>query len=478
MVTSPNANFLHFYRFLKPLSFFQCHFFNVVTALTNHHYLPSHPIFTLLPSFLIFLISFSPQPLNFTSIKRHHPRIRPLILAPLKNYPLQKQMRTAEKVYLAYSALFESPIDDHKALGTDAYPLPLFAQEDVISLCDDALAGMSELPSLLRLSGKMHIIGDLHGNIRDLLRILNIVGSPPQHTFLFLGDYIDRGAFSVEVFTLLLALCVKYPRHCYLLRGNHEFRSVCEQYGFKKEVVSLYRSRKVFEKFVAVMEALPIAALINDNIFCVHGGISPLLKRVEDIDEIDRPPEETRLLEDLMWSDPSTSTPMFTQSTRGQGCFFGANAVKQFIKDNNLRYIVRGHQFTEKGVEQLFDGSLVTVFSASNYKSEGSNNCGLVKVNADGEIEAFYLPPLPTLKRDDAAFARKAAGQIPVIKSMHAFTQFERMKLNGTNSGLKFITSAGSSVTITDKKVETARFKKAVPRRGVAILLSPRRDSE
>lgn len=382
-------------------------------------------------------------------------------------------MRTAEKVYLAYSALFGSPIGDHRVIGTETHPLPLFPPEDIISLCDDALAAMSELPSLLRITGEMHIIGDLHGNIRDLLRVLNIVGSPPQRTLLFLGDYIDRGAFSIEVMTLLLALFVKFPRHCYLLRGNHEFRNVCEQYGFKNDVVALYRSSKVFHKFVSVMEAMPLAALVNDKVFCVHGGLSPLLKRVSDIDEIDRPPEETRLIQDLMWSDPGTSTTMFAPSPRGNGCLFGPAAVKDFIKDNGLKYIVRGHQFIEKGVETMFDGALVTVFSASNYKSEGSNNCGLLKVTGDGEIEGFYLPALPVLKREDASFEKKAAGQIPVIKSMHALTAFQRMKLQGNSTGLKFITSAGSSVTLNQKKVEP---KRSAPRRGVATLLSPRKD--
>lgn len=294
---------------------------------------------------------------------------------------------------------------DFTLIGSETHPIPEFPQAILTQLCVDSKTYMAAQPSLLKLTGEIYIVGDIHGNIRDLLRIFITTKGPGHSKYLFLGDYVDRGEYSVEVMTLLLALALKYPDNIFLLRGNHEFKDICLHYGFHTEITDIYNDDALFSHFLGVMELLPLAAVVNGTIFCVHGGISPNLHKLSDIEEIKRPPDGSQLLSDIMWSDPATTTETFSQSRRGSGRLFGVGAINNFLTENHLTKIIRAHQFIESGVQQFGNGILFTVFSSCNYRYEDSNKCGLVKVKEDGEIEAFAFDALPMLRRRDARFS-------------------------------------------------------------------------
>lgn len=312
-------------------------------------------------------------------------------------------MQIAEKIISAYEPLLESG-KDFELLGSVSRPFPRFSGEELVELIDFAIPKMRALPSLLRFTGEITVIGDIHGNLRDLIRLLCLNRSPDRG-FLFLGDYVDRGEFSVEVMTLVLAMFVIDTERVLLIRGNHEFRDVCSVYGFFDEIQMKFCHDKLFNKFVDVMELMPIAAVVNDRAFCVHAGLSPLLVSLNVIEMMNRPPENSQLLTDLVWSDPCKEGG-FSSNTKREGAqLFGKKAVDDFLDANDLCVIVRGHQFVPLGVRQM--GRVVTVFSSSNYQEcKKSNSCGFVSIGKDGSIRKVSLDAIKCLKYCKAHFSR------------------------------------------------------------------------
>lgn len=189
------------------------------------------------------------------------------------------------------------------------------------------------------------ITGDIHGQYQDLLRLFEYGGSPPATSYLFLGDYVDRGKKSLETICLLLAYKIRYPDQVFLLRGNHEDAKINRIYGFYDECKRRFNVR-LWKIFTDCFNCLPIAALIDEKILCMHGGLSPELETLNQIDDIERPTEipESGLLCDLLWSDPDPSIEGWADSDRGVSCTFGSDVVVDFLKKNGLDLICRGHQ--------------------------------------------------------------------------------------------------------------------------------------
>ena len=229
-------------------------------------------------------------------------------------------------------------------------------------------------PTFLELESPISVCGDTHGQYPDLLKLFEAGGFPPEANYLFLGDYVDRGKYSLETICLLLAYKIKYEENFFLLRGNHECASINRIYGFYDECKKRY-NLKIWKAFIDVFNCLPIAASIDDKILLMHGGLSPELKNVEQLKKIMRPTDvpEEGLLCDLLWSDPDANCDGWGPNDRGVSVVFNQNVLKKFLEKNDLDLICRAHQVVEEGYEFFGDRELVTVFSAPNYCGEFDN---------------------------------------------------------------------------------------------------------
>jgi len=239
-------------------------------------------------------------------------------------------------------------------------------------------------PSLLELQAPLKLLGDIHGQYQDLLRFFEVSGYPPDQNYLFLGDYVDRGKQSIETMALLLAYKIKYPENMFLLRGNHECSSITRIYGFYDECKRRYNIR-LWKGFCDVFNCLPPAALVEDRILCMHGGLSPELSSLEDIRRLARPTDipDTGLLCDLLWADPDKDVTGWCENDRGVSYIYGPDVLTQMNSRLGLDLIVRAHQVVEDGYEFFGDRQLVTLFSAPNYCGEFDNAAALLSLSDD-----------------------------------------------------------------------------------------------
>lgn len=290
-------------------------------------------------------------------------------------------------------------------MGSELFPNPRYPPATlaaVVSAVSDILA--SE-PMLMYCNEPVIVVGDIHGHLLDLHRILLNFGYPPAQRYLFLGDFVDRGAFSTECITLIYALKYLYPSHVLLIRGNHEFAVTGGDGGFGDELEGIYPGCRMFTRFCESFANMPLAVVLFERIFCCHGGPFPELMNISQLNDIPRPLNdfENPLVNGLVWSDPTLTISDYGPSHRGTGWFFGRDAVAEFLATNNVDVIVRGHQVVEKGFESLWDGSVMTVFSASNYCGRRMN-CGAVAVIRSAKvIKPVEMSPL--------AFVRRAASR-------------------------------------------------------------------
>ncbi len=234
------------------------------------------------------------------------------------------------------------------------------------------------------------VCGDIHGQFYDLLELFKTGGEIPSKNYLFLGDFVDRGYNSVETFLLLLALKVRYPDRISLIRGNHESRQITQIYGFYDECRRKYGNSNVWRYTTDLFDFLALAAIIDNSIFCVHGGLSPNATKLVDIKYIDRRqevPHEGAMC-DLMWSDPAENMKGWHISPRGAGYLFGSDITDKFNYENKIDMIIRSHQLVMEGYKVYFEGKLVTVWSAPNY----CYRCGNIAciLNLDESLNKTY----------------------------------------------------------------------------------------
>lgn len=256
------------------------------------------------------------------------------------------------------------------------------SETDIKGLCTRAREIFISQPILLELEAPIKICGDIHGQYFDLLRIFEYGGFPPDANYLFLGDYVDRGKQSLETICLLLAYKIKYPENFFLLRGNHECSSINRMYGFYDECKRRYNI-KLWKIFTDCFNCLPVAAIIDEKILCMHGGLSPELTNLDQIQRIMRPQEvpDTGLLCDLLWSDPDKDVTGWAENERGVSYIFGNEIVSAFLKKHELDLICRAHQVVEDGYEFFSKRQLVTLFSAPNYCGEFDNSGAMMSVD-------------------------------------------------------------------------------------------------
>ncbi|KDQ58452.1 hypothetical protein JAAARDRAFT_193023 [Jaapia argillacea MUCL 33604] len=271
----------------------------------------------------------------------------------------------------------------HPGLRGNRPGKPVQLQEyEIKYLCTKAREIFINQPILLELEAPIKICGDIHGQYYDLLRLFEYGGFPPEANYLFLGDYVDRGKQSLETICLLLAYKIKYPENFFILRGNHECASINRIYGFYDECKRRYNI-KLWKTFTDCFNCLPIAAIIDEKIFCMHGGLSPDLQSMEQIRRVMRPTDvpDTGLLCDLLWSDPDKDITGWSENDRGVSFTFGPDVVSRFLQKHDMDLICRAHQVVEDGYEFFAKRLLVTLFSAPNYCGEFDNAGAMMSVD-------------------------------------------------------------------------------------------------
>jgi diadenosine tetraphosphatase ApaH/serine/threonine PP2A family protein phosphatase len=254
-----------------------------------------------------------------------------------------------------------------------------------------------EEPNVLRLNDcHVNVVGDIHGDLTSLNHIFNAAPlNGDDHIWVFLGDYVDRGVFSVPIIEMLYCLKLYYPQRIYLLRGNHECRQVSEIYGLLDEVRIRYQDSvdEIFALLTNSFYELPLAAIINGNVLAVHAGISRHLNIIDDIEVINRFQEVPTegLVTDLLWSDPSDQNG-WTPSPRGASELFGEEQSTNFCQANNIRFIVRSHQWVQEGHQWTHNNQVLTIFSSSNYCLKCGNDGSILQLTPENTTNIVTYP--------------------------------------------------------------------------------------
>jgi diadenosine tetraphosphatase ApaH/serine/threonine PP2A family protein phosphatase len=256
--------------------------------------------------------------------------------------------------------------------------------------------------TILHVQSPVVICGDVHGQYEDVKALFTAAEADPRKTkFIFMGDYVDRGYYSLNTFLLLATYKLNNPNGIILLRGNHESRQVTHQYGFYLEIVSSYGHPGIWNVCMRIFDLLPYASVTDKRIFSVHGGLSPDLRVIDGLMQVDRYHEipDAGLLADVTWSDPEDGRPVEWQpNRRGAGFIFGEKPVAKFCHWNNIKLVTRSHQIVMEGFKWFFPnrattfpGQLINVWSAPNYCYQSGNKASVLKLGFDGE-ESIELP--------------------------------------------------------------------------------------
>jgi diadenosine tetraphosphatase ApaH/serine/threonine PP2A family protein phosphatase len=362
-------------------------------------------------------------------------------------------------------------------------PIP---EPQVRELCHKARELLIEEGNVVTVTAPVTICGDIHGQFHDLMELFRVGGDPPDTNYLFMGDFVDRGFYSLESFLLLLCLKVRYPDRMTLIRGNHESRQITTVYGFYDECMRKYGSANVWRYCCDVFDYLALGAIVlgasntlspgqepvdedteievcdsqgsmisrfprqqqplldvgqdhtrspngappertgppgsaasgSSNgtignpagaVLCVHGGLSPLIDTVDKIRLIDRKqevPHEGAMC-DLLWSDPD-EIDGWGLSPRGAGFLFGADIVKVFNHRNDLSLIARAHQLVMEGFKEMFDASIVTVWSAPNYCYRCGNVAAVLELSEDASGTGVFSRSNGDVGRSDGGASARA----------------------------------------------------------------------
>jgi protein phosphatase len=296
-----------------------------------------------------------------------------------------------------------------------------FRNNFILALVDECQKVIEEQPMVLKVESPVKVFGDIHGQYQDLMRFFDLWGEPSEkgdiesYDYLFLGDYVDRGSHSLETICLLMSLKIKYPTKIHLLRGNHEDKWINNAFGFAEECNTRLNEdpgepESIFNRVNELFDWLPLAAIIEDKIVCLHGGIGSTLASLEQIEAIQRPLEvihevstpEQQLVVDILWSDPTDNDqelgiqPNFIRDPNGTGNIvkFGPDRVKQFLENNGMSIILRAHECVMDGFERFAGGQLITVFSATDYCGRHKNAGAVLDITKQSEIIPKLIYPL------------------------------------------------------------------------------------
>jgi protein phosphatase len=312
-----------------------------------------------------------------------------------------------------------------------------FRREHIIALTKACQEIVASQPIILQINTPVKIFGDIHGQYEDLMRFFELWGSPSEDgdinsiDYLFLGDYVDRGVYSLETICLLMALKIKYPDKVHLLRGNHEDMLINSTFGFLEECQFRLADDNneeltVFKAINEFFEYLPLGAIIDGEIFCLHGGIGGCLDYISEIEKLQRPlhivheatNKTEQIVMDILWSDPTENDEELgiqqnmLRDSKGYGNIvkFGPDVVNKFLNNNNLSMIIRAHECVLDGFERFSGGNLITLFSATDYCKRHKNAGAMLIVTTNYEIVPHLIYPTNSINRkwvDDEALKRR-----------------------------------------------------------------------
>lgn len=452
----------------------------------------------------------------------------------------------ASYIFSAYSTILNLPKEQILQVGNyaaEGNPIPSFDENLLVNLCDEAMQIFEKEENIIEVEGDTIVVGDIHGSFHDLLRIICYT-EKSNSKVVFLGDYVDRGNFSLECITLLFMLKILKPDRYFLLRGNHEFNEMGSNYGFKKEILNYHNPKKnekassgqtsskevneanikkieskkkdqatileelyynnhvnincykyterLYDAFMNAFSYLPICAIINQNSICLHGGLSPLLDKIKNIQkQIQRPIidfNQNPLLTDIVWGDPAPEqSQTFSDNPRGRGKLFNGPIVVNFLKNHNFKRLIRGHECVQHGIEKLFNGKCVTVFSASSYSCDMGNASAILKLfeNTD-KTESLIFSPLHRLKKCDASYYKVQTFDQTISTSNTRISDCKsgflssRAYIRGTSSehNLKYLllkSAEKDNSEIISKPLVIAKNKIFLNRRIPSLKSGPRR---
>eukprot|EP00760_Papus_ankaliazontas_P028078 PhM_4_TR3517/c0_g1_i1/m.53604/K04348/PPP3C, CNA; serine/threonine-protein phosphatase 2B catalytic subunit len=286
----------------------------------------------------------------------------------------------------------------------------VLAPADAVEIFNRAAAIMKKEPNVVQLQDPITVVGDLHGQFHDLPALFNVGGELKTQPYLFLGDYVDRGCFSCEVALFLMAAKIRHPTTVTLLRGNHECRHMTAYFNTRREVTFKF-NMQVYDAMMAAFDSLPLAAILNKKFFCVHGGLSPEVHNLEDIQRISRfrEPPKRGAMTDLLWSDPMdedtearhSNTHFAPNEERGCSYVFSFRATCSFLAANKLLCVIRAHEAQEEGYKLYKKTSagfpsVICVFSAPNYCDTYDNKAAVVKFhNNTMNVKQFHSSEHP-----------------------------------------------------------------------------------
>jgi serine/threonine-protein phosphatase 2B catalytic subunit len=319
--------------------------------------------------------------------------------------PLPNGAASPEGGYYAVELPRPGRIQQHFAAGGR------LSVEDAAAIINAAIEILKGEPNVLQLAGPITVCGDVHGQFFDLLNIFQNLGGDPDSTqYLFLGDYVDRGSFSTEIVLSLLARKILRPCSIWLLRGNHECSYLTTYFNFRSECLHKY-DEATYELFLRAFDCLPLAAVVNGEFLCVHGGLSPFIRTVEDIQTINRfrdPPQRGPMC-DLLWADPMEEDEeelcpdalFLHNDLRGCSYVFTHAAACDFLQRNHLSAMIRAHEAQEDGyrmyrkVPSTGMPSTICVFSAPNY-CEFNNLASILLIDGRQlQLKQFHSSPQP-----------------------------------------------------------------------------------
>jgi len=270
------------------------------------------------------------------------------------------------------------------------------SEAEIITLCSMCAQVLAKEENVHSIDCPITVVGDIHGQFYDLMELFRIGGKAPDTNYLFMGDYVDRGYFSVQCVSLIFCLKLRYPNRITLIRGNHESRQITQVYGFYDEVMRKFGSPAVWAAVTDLFDYLPLAALVELQIFVPHGGLSPSLDTVDQVQGLERfqeIPHEGPIC-DLMWSDPDDRQG-WGISPRGAGYTFGQDISEQWNHTNDTTLIARAHQLTMEGYTWSHEKNVVTIFSAPNYCYRCGNQAAIMEIDEHLEYTFICFDPAP-----------------------------------------------------------------------------------